>query len=177
MHASELREDSVVLGCYYLNESRVLLPVNEQAGSLEMTMRRYSLNLRATAWVLGLFGVEVLIALYVHDWLIRPYGGDVLAALFVYVCLRAVIDRTSSLRLALAAFTTGACVEVFQACELPVRLGLTHNPILRVAIGTTFQWGDLVAYAIGAVLSWLIDEKTEWIRSAMRRDRATSHTR
>jgi hypothetical protein len=142
-----------------------------------MTMRHCSLNPRATTWVLGLFVVEVLIALYVHDWLIRPYGGDVLAALFVYVCLRAVIHRTSSLRLAVAAFTTGACLEVFQACALPARLGLTHNPILRVAIGTTFQWGDLVAYAMGAALGWFIDERTGWIRGAMQREHTTSQIR
>jgi hypothetical protein len=127
-------------------------------------MRHNSLNSKAALWVLGLFVVEVLIALHVRDRLIRPYGGDVLAALFVYVCFRVFIQRTSSLRLAVAAFTTGACVEVSQACQLPARLGLTHNAILRVVLGSTFQWGDLVAYALGAALGWLIDEKTRWIR-------------
>jgi len=121
-------------------------------------------NPKATLWVLGIFIVEVLIALYVHDWLIRPYGGDVLAALLVYVGFRVFIHRTSSLRLAIAAFATGACLEIFQACQLPERLGLTHNAILRVAIGTTFQWGDLLAYAMGAALGRLLDEKTHWIR-------------
>jgi hypothetical protein len=121
-------------------------------------------NFKATAWCLGLFGVEVLIALYVHDWLIRPYGGDVLAALLVYVGLRVFMQRASSSRLAAVAFATGAALEVFQACQLPVRLGLTQNAILRIAIGTTFQWGDLLAYAIGSASGWFIDEKTRWIR-------------
>jgi len=131
------------------------------------------LNPRATLWVIGLFIVEVLIALYVHDWLIRPYGGDVLAALLVYVAFRVITQRTSSTRLAIAAFATGACLEIFQACQLPERLGLTHNAILRVAVGTTFQWGDLIAYAIGASMAWFIDEKTSFIRRRLRGIRQT----
>ena len=127
------------------------------------------LNPRATLWVIGLFIVEVLIALYVHDWLIRPYGGDVLAALLVYVAFRVITQRTSSTRLAIAAFATGACLEIFQACQLPERLGLTHNAILRVAVGTTFQWGDFLSYAIGASMGWFIDEKTSFIRLKLRR--------
>jgi hypothetical protein len=122
------------------------------------------LNPKATLWVVGLFIVEVLIACYMHDRWVRPYGGDVLAAVLVYVGLRVFSRRASSLRLAIAAFITGACVEVLQACNLPVRLGLTHYTVLRVAIGTTFQWGDLLAYAMGATLAWWLDEKTHLIR-------------
>ena len=127
------------------------------------------LNPRATLWVIGLFIVEVLIALYVRDWLIRPYGGDVLAALLVYVAFRVVIQRTSSTRLAIAAFATGAFLEIFQACQLPERLGLTHNAVLRIVVGTTFQWGDFLSYAIGASMGWFIDEKTSFIRLKLRR--------
>jgi len=122
-------------------------------------MLPHSINRKAALWVLGLFIVEVVIALYVHDGLIRPSGGDVLAAAF-----RVVIRRASSLRLAIAAFGIGACVEIFQALQLPERLGLTHYAVLRVLVGTTFQWGDLLAYAIGASAGYLIDEKTAWIR-------------
>lgn len=122
------------------------------------------LNPKAALWVGALFIVEVVIALYVHDRWVRPYGGDVLAALFVYVGLRVFMRRSSSVRLAFAAFLTGAAVEIFQACNLPARLCLSHHPLLRVAIGTTFQWGDLVAYAIGATMGWILDEKTRAIR-------------
>ncbi len=124
----------------------------------------HRINGKAAAWFAALFVVEVLIAIYVHDRWLRPYGGDVLAALFVYVGLRVFSRRASSLRLAVTSFVTGACVEVFQACNLPVRLGLTQYTILRVAIGTTFQWGDLLAYAMGATLGWILDEKTHSIR-------------
>jgi len=127
-------------------------------------MLPHSINRKAALWVLGLFIVEVVIALYVHDGLIRPSGGDVLAALLVYVAFRVVIRRASSLRLALAAFSVGACVEIFQGLQLPERLGLTHYAVLRVVVGTTFQWGDLLAYAMGASAGYLIDEKTAWIR-------------
>jgi len=122
------------------------------------------INPKAALWVIGLFVIEVLIALIMHDPVVRPYGGDVLAALLVYVAFRVVLQRTLSARLAIAAFTVGTCVEVFQALQLPERLGFTHNAILRVVVGTTFQWGDLLAYAMGASIGWFIDEKTSWIR-------------
>ena len=44
----------------------------------------------------------------------------------------------------------------------PGILGIAHHPLLAVVVGATFQWEDLLAYAIGALIALLIDAKTRW---------------
>ena len=122
------------------------------------------LNQKAVLWVVVLFAVEVLIALYLSDPIIRPYGGDLLATLLVYAALRIIFVGAASLRLALCSFTVGAVIELAQLFQLPTRLGWAQHTVLRIVLGTTFQWGDLVAYALGVSVAWLIDERTTWMR-------------
>jgi hypothetical protein len=119
---------------------------------------------RALAWACALFSIELFIALYVRDWLIRPYGGDFLAVILVYCTFRVVFRRVSSLRLGVIAFAIGGFVEVIQLLQVPARLGLARYPALSVAVGTSFEWRDLVAYALGVMLVVAIDERTRWIR-------------
>ncbi|GAB3215098.1 DUF2809 domain-containing protein [Pseudaeromonas pectinilytica] len=42
-----------------------------------------------------LFGVELAIALWVHDTLIRPFIGDVLVVMLLFCLLRAVIQMNN----------------------------------------------------------------------------------
>ena len=103
------------------------------------------------ALALGLLvGAEIYIARYVRDDLIRPYGGDMLAVMAVWALVRCVEPRRWQwLPAAVLAF---ACaVEVSQALHLADRLGIT-SPALRIAMGTSFAWGDMAAYAVGAAL-------------------------
>lgn len=105
------------------------------------------------ALALGLLvGAEIYIARYVRDDLIRPYGGDMLAVMAVWALVRCVEPRRWQwLPAAVLAF---ACaVEVSQALHLADRLRIT-SPALRIAMGTSFAWGDIAAYAVGAALVW-----------------------
>jgi hypothetical protein len=126
-------------------------------------MRRWFAS-KPAWWGVSVLAVEVIIALYVRDALIRPYGGDLLAAFFVYVLLRLVFPNAASTKLAMTSFLIGAGVEGIQWLRLPARFGTDQYTVLRIAIGTTFEWGDLVAYALGATAGWLIDERTRWLR-------------
>ena len=107
--------------------------------------------------------MEVYIALFVRDAWVRPYGGDLLAVVWVYCLLRSALTLRST-TLALAAFAVGAGVEVAQYLEVPRLLGLSRHPVLSVIAGTTFQWGDLLAYALGAALAYGLDEGTSLLR-------------
>lgn len=60
------------------------------------------------------------------------------------------------------SFLVGAIVEAIQYLGIPEILGIAHHPLLAVVVGTTFQWEDLLAYAIGALIALLIDAKTRW---------------
>ena len=103
-----------------------------------------------------LFAVEVFIAFFVRDSFVRPVLGDVLAVMLVYCGLLSIIRLPRSLAASLALLV-GVVVEITQYLDVLTLLGLEANPIARIVLGTTFSWGDIVAYAVGAILSIIID--------------------
>ncbi len=103
-----------------------------------------------------LFGVEVVIALFVRDSFVRPYVGDVLAIALVYTALRAA----TPLRLGSALATTLAIavlIEIAQAAKLLSALGLGDNRVARIVFGGSFDWLDLLAYAAGGIMIVLVE--------------------
>ena len=98
-----------------------------------------------------LFGVEVVIALFVRDEFIRPFVGDMLAVALVYAALRAV----TPLRLLPALAVTLGIAFVIEFAQLfgPLAaLGLADNQIARIIVGGVFDPLDLVAYSVAAQL-------------------------
>jgi hypothetical protein len=132
--------------------------------NVEAPLLPFKTNKKALLWTLAIFLVEVLIALYAHDAWIRPYGGDILATFFVYTGLMTVCCRAKSGHLALISFGIGTIVELLQLLQLSKRLGWDQYVVLRVVMGTTFHWGDLLAYALGVVAAWYIDARTTLLR-------------
>jgi hypothetical protein len=128
-------------------------------------LKRLRINKKALLWTLAIFLVEVFIALKIRDEWVRPYGGDVLATLFVYTGLKTVCFRTKSSHLALISFGIGTIVELLQLVQLSKRLGWDQYIVLRVVMGTTFHWGDILAYALGVLAAWYIDKSTTLMRS------------
>lgn len=99
----------------------------------------------------GLFFVELLIALFVHDRLIRPYVGDVLVVVLLYTFVR-ILWPEGIRFLPLYIFLFAAGVEVLQYFRIAEVLGLSDNRILSVVIGSVFDWKDIVCYGVGCVL-------------------------
>lgn len=100
----------------------------------------------------ALFGIEVCIALFVRDSFVRPVLGDVLAVMLVYCAVLAVFDLRR-VYAALFAFAVGVGVETLQYLDALTLIGLQNNPVARVVLGTTFSWGDIVAYGVGAAVA------------------------
>ncbi len=97
---------------------------------------------------LGLFAIEVVIALFVRDAIVRPYVGDALAVALVYCALRAMTPL--SLWPALALSLGLAClIEFGQYLHLLDQLGLGGNAIARTILGYGFEPADFLAYAAG----------------------------
>jgi hypothetical protein len=96
-----------------------------------------------------LLGVEILIGLFVRDAWLRPYGGDVLATIFVYCLLRGLTDG-SVRRSLLLALLISYSIELGQYLRLVEHLGLADYRLVRVVLGSTFAWSDMLAYTIGA---------------------------
>jgi hypothetical protein len=106
---------------------------------------------------LCLFIIEVLIALYVHDAIVRPYVGDVLVVILIYCFVKAFVD-TPVLPTAIVVLVFAYVIEWLQYLQIVNWLGLQHNAIAITVIGTTFQWGDILAYTLGILVVLLVEK-------------------
>ncbi|MCL2620698.1 MAG: DUF2809 domain-containing protein [Defluviitaleaceae bacterium] len=93
----------------------------------------------------------VAIALWMPSGFIRYHFGDVLIVVFIYSFVR-IFVRNRWRWLPFGIFAFAAAVEVGQYFGLVYMLGLGDSQFWRVVIGTTFDWWDLVMYAIGCGL-------------------------
>jgi hypothetical protein len=59
------------------------------------------------------------------------------------------------------AFGLGCFVEGLQALDAGARLGLAPGGLASIALGTTFDARDLVAYAVGAALVAIVELKAK----------------
>lgn len=102
------------------------------------------------------FVIEVLIALYVKDDFIRPYGGDFLVIFFLYCLLKSFFKvpvKNAIFGVLLFAFI----IEGLQYFKIVDRLGLEHNPIASVVLGSHFEWLDILLYTLGAFAVVLLE--------------------
>ena len=109
---------------------------------------------------LGIFLLELFIALFVRDAFIRPYVGDMLVVVLVYTCVRVLFPEKPRL-LPLYVFLFAAGVEALQGMRIVELLGLQDNRFFSVLIGTTFDWKDIICYGVGCVLLGLWEV---WLR-------------
>jgi hypothetical protein len=77
------------------------------------------------------------------------YGGDALWALVVFYGCGFLLSRTSTARVALIALCLAWGVEFLQLYQAPWIEGLRATVPGRLALGSTFNWPDLLAYALG----------------------------
>jgi DNA integrity scanning protein DisA with diadenylate cyclase activity len=119
---------------------------------------KFTLNLRAFCIFLFIFVIEVIIALFVKDKIIRPYGGDVLVVIMIYYFVKTFI-KTKPIYLAIGVVLFAYGIEIGQYYNLVEVLNLQDNKVMRIVIGSSFSWGDMVCYTIGALICLLIDRQ------------------
>ena len=102
--------------------------------------------------------VEAGIAAFAHDRLIRPYGGDLLATVLLYCLLRGALAGPAR-RTVWVALLLSYGVEATQYAHLVERLGLRHSRLARLVLGSRFEWGDLLAYSLGALLVGVVEKR------------------
>lgn len=105
--------------------------------------------------------IEILIAICVHDTFIRPYVGDILVVVVLYCIVRVIIPDKYRL-IPFWIFVFAAFIECLQYLKWVERLGIENNAFLRILMGATFDWKDIVCYGIGCILlgiyEWLIQK-------------------
>lgn len=101
---------------------------------------------------LSLFLLESCIALFVHDRFIRPFVGDVLVVWLVFAFVRMFFDGGKDWQVASGVFAFAVLVEAGQYFDLVSLLGLQDSLMARVVIGSVFDWKDILAYGVGAIV-------------------------
>ena len=97
------------------------------------------------------FAAIVYITLFVSQPFVRGHLGDVLVVIPIHCGLRVIWPRKPKL-LPLYVFLFACLVEFTQAINLLELLGLAHITWLRIVVGVTFDWMDIVCYAVGCAL-------------------------
>jgi hypothetical protein len=77
------------------------------------------------------------------------YPGDALWALMVFFVLGVVLPRNTTRRLGLYALVISFAVEFSQLYQAPWINAIRGTTPGHLVLGSTFSWGDLVAYTAG----------------------------
>ncbi|CAM5282008.1 DUF2809 domain-containing protein [Leifsonia shinshuensis] len=122
---------------------------------------------RRRALLLVLAAATVVVGLTVHETLQSAAGafaGDALYAVLLFLLVALVVPRAPVVVVGGVAFAVCAAVEVLQLTGVPARLSAAI-PGVELVLGSTFQWVDLVAYAVGAGLATAVSAGVErWLR-------------
>ncbi|QEI08698.1 DUF2809 domain-containing protein [Pigmentiphaga aceris] len=113
-------------------------------------------DLASFIWAVVLFVLLALLATVgARLGLLRSFFGDVLAVIWVYAGFKAFI-RARNWWLACAAWMIGLLVELVQYLSTVFHVRI-ENPIVRVVLGSTPDWWDVLAYTLGFVAVLVID--------------------
>jgi Protein of unknown function (DUF2809) len=129
-------------------------------------------NKRYACYTIGLFLVEVFIAVFINDSFIRPFIGDVLVVILIY-CLVRTFWKIRYHTAALSVLVFACTIETLQYFKLVDILGLQKYKIIAIAIGSTFDWKDIIAYILGTTIVLGLESKQSKNRSIEFRDRSS----
>lgn len=117
-----------------------------------MKSRRWSYVVATLALLL----IEIYIGLFVRDRFVRPFLGDVLVTMLL-CCLCRAIKPTGVRLLPLYVMAFATVVEVAQYVDLVALVGLEHNAFISTIVGRSYSYKDLICYAVGCGLFWVIE--------------------
>lgn len=88
---------------------------------------------------------------------LHKYGGDALWALLMFLGFRCVLIRAAILRVTLVSLAFCFAVEFSQLYHAPWIDSLRNTRLGALALGSTFNAPDLIAYAVGVAFGGVIE--------------------
>ena len=82
--------------------------------------------------------------------------GDLLVVILIYCFLRSFF-RLSVMAAAVPSLLFAYLIETLQYFDIVRVLGLQNSRIARIVIGTSFAWGDILAYTAGIAIVILLE--------------------
>lgn len=88
--------------------------------------------------------------------LIAEYGGDVIwAGMFLFL-LRVFFSRVKLWKLALVCYAMGLADELLQLYHAPWIESIRQTRIGGLVLGFGFLWSDVICYAVGTIIAYLL---------------------
>jgi len=100
----------------------------------------------------------LIVLLFSEMPFIRGLVGDVIIVVFIYYFIMTLKDF-SSIYVVIFTLVLAFITEVLQYFHFASILGLQHNKIAQLVIGSIFDPMDLIAYTIGGIVAYIIDTK------------------
>lgn len=94
--------------------------------------------------------IEIFIAVFIHDSFIHPYFGDILVVVVVYCFVKSFIKGFEKY-IPIGVFGFAVFVEILQYFNIVKLLHLENAKILKVVLGSVFDWSDVFCYFIGTL--------------------------
>lgn len=112
---------------------------------------------RGRLYVVAALVATVALGLASRRWplpgLLAEHAGDALYTVAVFWSLALIAPAMVGPRIGGLAFLASAAVEFAQLLQWPWLLELRQNRLAALVLGQGFQWVDLAAYAVGAMLA------------------------
>lgn len=113
-------------------------------------------NLKYFLFTILLFLTEVLIATLLKDiFFVRAYVGDVIVVILLYTFVKSFIVINNE-NLIAGIFIFSCLIEFAQYFNIAEKLGFRKGSLMYVVIGNSFSWIDIVCYASGCILIYIV---------------------
>ncbi len=99
--------------------------------------------------------VEIAIAVFHFHPFVRGFLGDVLVVLLLFSFLKLFFSIASE-KLAIGILLFAFTVELLQFFDLVETLNI-QSKLLRIVLGSVFDWWDLLAYTVGTVIIFVFE--------------------
>ena len=123
-----------------------------------MDKNRFHFDVKSFIICIILFLVELAIAK--TSGFIRHTFGDFLVVILLYYFVKSFIN-TEPKKIAIGVLCFSFLVEILQYFKIVEILGVQDNKLMRIVIGSTFSFGDLIAYMLGIITVYFIEVKRE----------------
>ncbi len=101
---------------------------------------------------LGLLSRSPIIPAFIY-----PYLGDILYALLIYFLFAFLFARKAETAIALLALIFCVAIELSQLYHAPWIDNIRATKLGGLILGFGFLWSDLLAYAAGVSIGWLLE--------------------
>ena len=106
---------------------------------------------------LAMFAAEAaILKFFEKNLFIRGFIGDVLAVIFLYALIMSVVKIKKNYVIVFS-YLTGIILEIGQYYNFAKIIGMGNNKVFKVLFGAHFDWKDISAYSIGAIIVLIME--------------------